>query len=59
MRPIANRDAARLVDELDAHLFTGDTFFDEGDALALAEYLVRWGRRLHELRLIMQEEDGE
>lgn len=49
MQPISNADAARLVDHLDAHLFTGDTFHDYSDRNALRAYLTRWQRRLDEI----------
>ena len=48
---ITNAGAARHVDELDAHLFTGDTFHDPHDRAALMAYLGRWLTRLGELEL--------
>lgn len=46
---IRNAGAARLVDHLDAHLFTGDTFHAAEEREALRAYLRRWAKRLDEL----------
>lgn len=44
-----NAGAAELVDRLDAHMFTGDTFHNAQNRLALRAYIARWSRELVEI----------
>lgn len=43
-----NEEAKKLCEELDAAIFSSDTFFDLSDQEGLAEYIARWTRFLNE-----------
>lgn len=41
-----NAGLAKLVDHIDAHMFSSDTFRDANDAAALVWYMGRWQKEL-------------
>lgn len=45
-----NEHEAEVCDDLDASLFSGDSFYDEYALQALERYLARWQRRAAEIR---------
>lgn len=57
-----NRAYAKLVDgpidEIDAALFSGDTFFDDDTIEDFRNMMYRWERRLVEIKSIVDEEQS-
>ena len=46
-------EAERIMEELDAALFSGDTFFSTEAVTALRENLARWTRKIDEIADIL------
>ena len=49
----------KLIDELDAYLFSGDEFFESCRLSDFDETLARWQRRIAEIRKMLAEERAE
>lgn len=49
MPEFENAHVAKLVDGLDANVFTGDAFHNPQDRRAFAAYLARWLRALNDI----------
>lgn len=49
-----NAEAERLIEEMDAALFSGDTFLSEEALQKLEEHLPRWQRHILELRDLLK-----
>lgn len=48
-----NSEAEQIMEELDAALFSSDTFFSPKAVIALRENLARWTRRIDEIADIL------
>lgn len=48
-------DLDELIDRLDAHVFTGDTFHDDEKRKNFKEYLDRWARGLVSIEQVIED----
>ena len=52
-----DRFTQKACDEIDASIFSGDTFHDQRAITEMEEYLARWTRGLAEIKTLLQNED--
>jgi hypothetical protein len=53
-----NEHEAEVCDDLDASIFTGDSFYDEEALRELEHYLARWTREAARIRKMLSDRNG-